>query len=136
MDLDKARDFIRVNHRAVLLTKHADGRPQLSPVTVGLDAEGRAIVSSRETAAKVRNLRRDPRATLCVMNDSFYGDWIQIEGETEVLSLPEAMEPLVGYYRDISGEHPDWDDYRAAMERDRRVLLRVTITRAGPDIHG
>ncbi|MER7210979.1 PPOX class F420-dependent oxidoreductase [Streptosporangium sp. NPDC000239] len=136
MDLDKARDFIRANHRAVLLTKHADGRPQLSPVTVGLDAEGRAIVSSRETAAKVRNLRRDPRATLCVMNDSFYGDWIQIEGETEVLSLPEAMEPLVGYYRDISGEHPDWDDYRAAMERDRRVLLRVTITRAGPDIHG
>ncbi|MFF4412528.1 PPOX class F420-dependent oxidoreductase [Streptosporangium sp. NPDC001559] len=136
MDLDKARDFIRVNHRAVLLTKHADGRPQLSPVTVGLDAEGRAIVSSRETAAKVRNLRRDPRATLCVMNDAFYGDWIQIEGETEVLSLPEAMEPLVGYYRDISGEHPDWDDYRAAMERDRRVLLRVTITRAGPDIHG
>ncbi|MFD0884390.1 PPOX class F420-dependent oxidoreductase [Streptosporangium algeriense] len=136
MDLDKARDFIRVNHRAVLLTRHADGRPQLSPVTVGVDAEGRAIVSSRETAAKVRNLRRDPRATLCVMQDSFYGDWIQIEGETEILSLPEAMEPLVGYYRDISGEHPDWDDYRAVMERDRRVLLRVTITRAGPDVHG
>lgn len=136
MDLDKARDFIRVNHRAVLLTKHADGRPQLSPVTVGLDAEGRAIISSRETAAKVRNLRRDSRATLCVMTDSFFGDWIQIEGETEILSLPEALEPLVDYYRDISGEHPDWDDYRAVMERDRRVLLRIDITRAGPDVHG
>ncbi|MEV7007108.1 PPOX class F420-dependent oxidoreductase [Streptosporangium sp. NPDC051022] len=136
MDLDKARDFIRDNHRAVLLTRHADGRPQMSPVTVGLDAEGRAIISSRETAAKVRNLRRDPRATLCVTTDAFFGPWIQIEGDTEVVSLPEAMEHLVSYYRDISGEHPDWDDYRAAMERDRRVILRIEITRAGPDIHG
>ncbi|GAA3094317.1 PPOX class F420-dependent oxidoreductase [Streptosporangium carneum] len=136
MDLDKARDFIRDNHRAVLLTRHADGRPQMSPVTVGLDAEGRAIISSRETAAKVRNLRRDPRATLCVTTDAFFGPWIQIEGDTEVVSLPEAMEGLVSYYRDISGEHPDWDDYRAAMERDRRVILRIDITRAGPDVHG
>ncbi|MEV8630015.1 PPOX class F420-dependent oxidoreductase [Streptosporangium sp. NPDC051023] len=136
MDLDKARDFIRDNHRAVLLTWHSDGRPQLSPVTVGLDAEGNAIISTRETAAKVRNLRRDPRVALCVTTDAFFGAWIQIEGEVEIVSLPEAMETLVSYYRDISGEHPDWDDYRGAMERERRVILRIGITRAGPDIHG
>ncbi|MBG0826263.1 PPOX class F420-dependent oxidoreductase [Planomonospora sp. ID67723] len=136
MDLEKARAFIRDNHRAVLLTWHADGRPQMSPVTVGLDAEGYALISTRETAAKFRNVRRDPRVALCVTTDAFFGDWIQIEGTAEIVPLPEAMELLVNYYRDISGEHPDWDDYRAAMERDRRVMMRIDITRAGPDVHG
>ncbi|GGP92888.1 PPOX class F420-dependent oxidoreductase [Streptosporangium sandarakinum] len=136
MDLDRARDFIRDNHRAVMLTRRADGRPQMSPVTVGLDAEGRAVVSSRETAAKVRNARRDPNVALCVTTDAFFGPWIQIEGTAEIVSLPEAMEHLVSYYRDISGEHPDWDDYRAAMERERRVVMRIDLTRAGPDVHG
>lgn len=136
MDHDKARAFIRANHRAVMLTSHADGRPQLSPVTVGLDADGNPIVSTRETAAKVRNLRRDPRVSLCVTTDAFFGEWIQIDGTAEVVPLPEAMETLVSYYRDVSGEHPDWDDYRAAMVRDRRVILKISITRAGPDVHG
>lgn len=136
MDLARARDFLRENHRAVLVTHHADGRPQLSPVTVGVDDAGRAIISTRETAVKVRNLIRDPRASLCVMNDAFFGEWLQIDGEATVVHLPEAMELLVDYYRGISGEHPDWADYRAAMERDRRVVVRVTLTRAGPDFHG
>ncbi|GAA4202786.1 PPOX class F420-dependent oxidoreductase [Streptosporangium oxazolinicum] len=136
MDHDKAREFLRANHRAIMLTSHADGRPQLSPVVVGLDAEGNAIVSTRETAAKVRNLRRNPQVSLCVTTDAFFGGWIQIDGVAEIVSLPEAMDLLVGYYRDISGEHPDWDDYRAAMERERRVVLRIAITRAGPDVHG
>ncbi|WP_203984879.1 PPOX class F420-dependent oxidoreductase [Sphaerisporangium rufum] len=136
MDLDRAREFIRANHRAVMYTRHADGRPQLSPVTVGVDADGYVVVSTRETAAKTRNLRADPGVALCVMSDAFFGDWVQVEGTAEIVSLPEAMEPLVEYYRDISGEHPDWDDYRAAMERDRRVILRITLNRAGPDVHG
>ncbi|MCW2882737.1 MAG: hypothetical protein JWQ95_6837 [Sphaerisporangium sp.] len=136
MDLNKARDFIRNNHRAVMVTTHADGRPQTSPVSVGLDADGRVVVSTRETAAKTRNLRNNPAVTLCVMTDRFYGDWIQVDGTAEVVSLPEAMEPLVDYYRGISGEHSDWDDYRAAMTRDRRVIVRVDISRAGPDIFG
>ncbi|MER5647787.1 PPOX class F420-dependent oxidoreductase [Streptosporangium sp. NPDC002524] len=136
MDHDKAREFIRANHRAVMLTSHADGRPQLSPVVVGLDAEGNAIVSTRETAAKARNLRRNPQVSLCVTTDGFFGGWIQVDGVAEIVALPEAMDLLVGYYRDISGEHPDWDDYRAAMERERRVVLRIAITRAGPDVHG
>ncbi|HEY8473969.1 MAG TPA: PPOX class F420-dependent oxidoreductase [Natronosporangium sp.] len=136
MDLDAARDFLRKHHRAVMATHHPSGRLQLTPVTVGIDAAGRAIVSTRETARKTRNLARDPRVVLCVMNDGFFGEWIQIEGEAEIVHLPEAMEPLVDYYRRIAGEHPDWADYRAAMERDRRVLVRITLTSAGPDFHG
>jgi PPOX class probable F420-dependent enzyme len=136
VDLDDARGFLAQHHRAVLSTRRSDGGPQLSPVTVGVDDEGRAVVSSRETAAKTKNLRRDPRAALVVMQDGFYGEWIQIDGGVEVVSLPEAMDGLVEYSRRISGEHPDWGDYRAAMERERRVLLRMTIERAGPDWHG
>ncbi|GAA4698943.1 PPOX class F420-dependent oxidoreductase [Phytohabitans rumicis] len=136
MDLDRALDFVRHNHRAVLTTYHRDGRAQVSPVTVGTDEAGHVIVSTRETAAKTRNLARDPRALLCVMNDGFYGDWIYVEGTATIVHLPEALEPLVDYYRGISGEHPDWDDYRAAMVRDRRVLLRITPTHAGPDHWG
>jgi PPOX class probable F420-dependent enzyme len=136
MDVEQAREFLRANHRAVLGTYHPDGRTQLSPVTVGVDSGGHAVISTRETAVKVRNLRRDPRATLCVMNDGFYGNWLLIEGDATVVSLPEAMEPLVTYYRDVSGEHPDWDDYRAAMVRDRRVIVRITLDRVGPTRHG
>ncbi len=136
MDIGQALDFIRDNHRAVLLTWHAGGRPQLSPVTAGVDEEGRVVISTRETAVKTRNLRRDPRAVLCVMTDRFYGPWIQVEGTAEIISLPEAMDHLVSYYRRISGEHPDWDDYRAAMVRDKRVIVRITPHRAGPDVHG
>jgi PPOX class probable F420-dependent enzyme len=136
MDMDRARDFVRRHHRAVLTTYHPDGRAQLSPVLVAVDEDGRLIVSTRETAIKTHNLRRDPRAVLCVFTEAFFGDWLLVEGEAEILSLPEAMEPLVGYYRGISGEHPDWDDYRAAMVRDRRVLIRIAITKAGPDTLG
>lgn len=136
MDFDVARDFVRRHHRAVLVTYHPDGRSQVSPVTVGVDGAGHLVISTRETATKVRNLTRDPRAVVCVLTDAFYGDWVYVEGRAQVVHLPEAMQPLVDYYRDISGEHPDWDDYRAAMVRDRRVLVRITITRAGPDRHG
>jgi PPOX class probable F420-dependent enzyme len=108
----------------------------MSPVTVGVDGRGRLEISSRETAVKTRNIRRDPRVWLCLINDGWYGEWMSVDGRADVLTLPEAMEPLVEYYRRAAGEHPDWDDYRAAMERERRVLLRVTIERAGPDVSG
>jgi PPOX class probable F420-dependent enzyme len=108
----------------------------MSPVTVGLDGAGRAIIASAETTYKVRNLRRDPHATLCVFVEAFTGPWVQIEGTAEVVTLPEAMEPLVDYYRRLAGEHPDWEDYRRAMIDDRRALIRITIERAGPDRHG
>jgi PPOX class probable F420-dependent enzyme len=136
MDLDAALDFLKENHRAILVTFRRDGGLQTSPVGAVTDAEGYAVISSRETAYKVHNLRRDPRATLCVMNDGFYGRWIQVDGRAEIMSLPEAMEPLVDYYRRAAGEHPDWDDYRAAMHKEQRCLIRIQIERAGPDRAG
>jgi PPOX class probable F420-dependent enzyme len=136
MDIDAAREFVRRHHRAVLTTYYPDGRAQLSPVLVGVDEAGHVVISTRETATKTRNVAADPRVVLCVLTDAFYGDWVLIEGRADVVRLPEAMQPLVDYYRGISGEHPDWDDYRAAMVRERRVLLRVSVTRAGPDRHG
>ena len=119
MQLNQARTFIDQNHRAVMTTYRRDGSLQLSPVIVGVDSEGRAIVSTRETAYKTRNLRRDPRVSLCIFADQFFGKWIQIDGSAEILSLPEAMEPLVQYYKTVVGEHPDWEDYRAAMVREK-----------------
>jgi len=136
MDVEQARQFLRENHNAVVCTIRKNGEPALSPIAVGVDEEGFAIISSRETAYKVQHLRRDPRAWLCVLNPRFYGEWVLIQGTATIVSLPEAMEPLVEYYRRISGEHPDWDDYRAAMERDRRVIIRIAIERAGPDRRG
>ncbi len=135
MDLDRAREFIRSHHRAVIAVRRRDGGPQLSTITVGLQ-DGFAVISSRETAYKVKALRRDPRVSLCVLSDNFFGEWIQVDGRAEIVSLPEAMELLVDYYRGISGEHPDWDDYRNAMEQQRRVIIRITLERAGPDRHG
>jgi PPOX class probable F420-dependent enzyme len=136
MDLDQAREVIREQHRAVLATIRGDGTPQMSPVLVAVDDEGRVLVSTREAALKVRNLRRDPRSWLCVLPDGFFGRWIQVEGRTEIVSLPDAMDGLVDYYRRVSGEHENWDDYRAAMQREQRVLLRIELTRAGPDRAG
>jgi PPOX class probable F420-dependent enzyme len=136
VNADEVREFLKTNHRAVLATRRRDGGVQLSPVLVVADAEGRVVISSRETALKVKNLRRDPYASLCIMNDRFWGPWAQAEGPVTIVSLPEAMDGLIDYYRRASGEHPDWDDYRAAMERDRRVLVRMTIERAGPNVEG
>ena len=136
MDLDTAREFVRGNSNAVLTTLRKDGTPQMSPINVAVDGDGRFVISSRETAYKVKNLRRGPRAWLLVLNDAFYGQWVFLEGDVDIQSLPDAMEPLVDYYRTLSGEHPDWDDYRQAMVNERRVVLRITIDRAGPSRAG
>ena len=132
MGPDDAREFVARNHRAVLITRRVAGGVQTSPVLVGIDDAGKLVISTREGAYKTRNLRRDPTAVLCVFSDDFFSRWMQIEGTAQIVSLPEAMEGLVDYYRRISGEHPDWDDYRRAMQRDRRVLVRVSIDAAGP----
>ena len=136
MDAEGARAFLREHHRGVLVTSRRDGKPQTSPVTAAVDAEGLVVVSSRETAMKVKNLERSPWGALCALTDRFFGEWVQVEGPVEIVRLPEAMDLLVDYYRSVAGEHPDWDDYRAAMERERRVLLRMTIERAGPNVAG
>jgi PPOX class probable F420-dependent enzyme len=133
---EDALEFIRRNGRAVLATRRRDGSPQLSPVLAVVDAQSRVVISTRETAIKTVNLRRNPHASVCVMSERFFGEWHTVDGSVEIVSLPEAMEPLVDYYRRSVGEHPDWDDYRRAMERERRVLLRLTVERSGPTTEG
>ena len=132
MTPDQAREFVTNNHRAVMITRRSAGGLQTSPVTVGIDSDGKVVISSREAAYKVRNLRRQPTATVCVFTDAFFGPWVQIEGTVEIVPLPEAMEGLIDYYRRISGEHPDWDDYRRAMVDQRRVLIRLSVDNVGP----
>ncbi len=136
MEISAAVDFVRQHHHAVLATLKKDGTPQLTPVTASVDAEGHVLVSSRETAYKTKNLRRDPRVWLTVFTDAFYGEWVQLEGTVEVVSLPDAMEGLVDYYRSVRGEHPDWDEYRSVMVSDQRCLITITLTKAGPAKHG
>jgi PPOX class probable F420-dependent enzyme len=136
MDLDRAREFMRENRRAILATRRRDGTVQMSPVIVNVDGEGRAIISSRETAIKVKNLRRDSYAQLCVFAEQWPGPWIGVDGVAEILSLPEAMDPLIDYYKRFPGENPEWDDYRERMRREKRVLIRIELERAGPDRQG
>ena len=125
-------EFLRPRHRVLLTTRRRDGGLQLSPVSAGVDAAGRVVVSTYPARAKAANARRDPRVSLCVLSDDWDGPWVQVDGTAEVLDLPEALEPLVEYYRSISGEHPDWPEYRAAMTRQGKALLRVSMERWGP----
>lgn len=132
--VDRARllEFVRPRHRGILATNRSDGRPQLSPVTFGTDPDGRIVVSTYPARAKTHNLRRDPRASICVLSDEWNDAWVQVEGTAEVLDLPAALEPLVDYFRGISGEHPNWDEYRAAMTKQGKSLIRLTIQRWSP----
>ena len=132
VDRTALEEFLRPRHKAVLVTRRSGGGVQLSPVICGVDREGRVVVSTYPQRAKAANARRDPSVSLCVLSDDFDGPWVQVDGRAEVLDLPEALEPLVDYYRAISGEHPDWDEYRAAMARQGKSLLRVTVERWGP----
>jgi PPOX class probable F420-dependent enzyme len=125
-------DFLRPRHHALLVTRRRSGGVQLSPVTCGVDGEGRIVVSTYPQRAKVVNARRAPAVSLCVLSDEWDGPWVQIDGTAEVLDLPEALEPLVDYYRAISGEHPDWNEYREAMSRQGKSLVRVTVSEWGP----
>lgn len=136
MDLDTARSFVQQNRRAVLATRRRDASPQLSLVVAGLDDAGRLMISTRETALKTKNMRRDPRVSLLFFTERFFGEQVQMDGSASIVSLPGAMDLLVDYYRRLSGEHPDWDDYRSAMQREKRVMALVTIERAGPDKRG
>lgn len=135
MEISDALDYVRDNSRAVIATHRPDGTPQMSPVTVGV-LDDQVVMSTRETAYKVKQLRADPRAYLCVFPDKWMGRWVQLNCTTDIVSLPDAMDTLVEYYRTLSGEHPDWDDYRRAMVEDQRCIVRFHIERAGPDLVG
>ncbi|MFJ9636800.1 PPOX class F420-dependent oxidoreductase [Streptomyces sp. NPDC101178] len=132
VDLDELLAFVRPRHRAVLLTTRADGRPQGSPLTCGVDDAGRIVMSTYPQRAKTRNAKRDERVSVIVLSDEWDGPWVQVDGVAEVLDVPESVEPLVEYFRNISGEHPDWDEYRAAMVKQGKSIIRVTPERWGP----
>ncbi|MCL6095421.1 MAG: PPOX class F420-dependent oxidoreductase [Actinobacteria bacterium] len=136
MDIAQALEIARIQHHCVLATYRRDGSLQLSPVLAGVDSDGKVVISTRETAMKTRNLLRDPRASLCVLPDGFFGRWVQIDANVDIVHLPEAMDGLVALYRQISGEHPNWDEFREAMHIERRVLLRLNVEHAGPDRAG
>ena len=129
---DELLEFIRTRHHAIVITVRGDGRPQASPVTCGVDDEGRIVIATYPERAKTRNARRDPRVSVLFLSDDFGGAWVQVDGIGEVLDVPDAVEPLVDYYRAISGEHPDWPEYREAMLKQGKSLLRVTPDRWGP----
>ena len=136
MDIEEAIAFTATNHRGILSTRRRDGRPQMSPIAVAPGAAGTVLISTRATAMKAKNVERDPNVSVCAFTDGWYGSHVQLDGTATILRLPDAMEPLVEYYRSIAGEHPDWDDYRAAMEREQRVLLQIAVTDAGPNAAG
>lgn len=137
MDRDQALEFLRSNSHSILATTRRDGRPQLSPVDVTVNAQGQVVLSSRLTAMKVKNLLREPYASVCAITPAFYGEWCQVEGPVQVVELPEAMDGLIDYYRRAAGkEHPDWDDYREAMVREQRVLVVMDVERTGPSVSG
>ncbi len=132
VDRAEMEEFVRPRHRGVLLTIRRDGRPQSSLVTLGLDTSGRVVVSSYPERAKSVNAKRNPAASMMIMSDEFGGEWIQLDGTAEVLDMPEALDGLVEYFRVISGEHPDWDEYREAMAHQGKCLIRLTIDQWGP----
>jgi PPOX class probable F420-dependent enzyme len=132
VDREALLSFIRPRHRATLLTRRSDGTPQMSPVTCGVDEDGRIVVSTYPQRAKAINARREPNVSLVVHSDDWDGPYVQVDGRAEVIDMPDAVEPLVEYFRCISGEHPDWDEYRDAMRRQGKSLIRVTIERWGP----
>jgi PPOX class probable F420-dependent enzyme len=132
VDLPELLEFVRPRHHLLLATTRRDGRPQVSPVSGGVDEQGRIVISTYPARAKTRNAERDARVSVVVLSDEWDGPWVQVDGDAEVLHMPEAEDALVDYYRCIAGEHPDWDEYRAAMRIQGKSLIRVTPTRWGP----
>ncbi|WP_419994095.1 PPOX class F420-dependent oxidoreductase [Streptomyces boninensis] len=132
VDREALLDFVRTRHRGILITRRADGSPQASPLTCGVDDSGRIVVSTYPERAKTRNVRRDPQASILVLSDEWNGPWVQVDGPADVVDATEDVEPFVEYFRNISGEHPDWDEYRAAMLKQGKSLIRITPERWGP----
>lgn len=137
VEIDRAKEFLRKHHWGILATRRKNGNLQMSPVTVGLDSQGRAIISSRETAFKVNNLRRDPHAALCAITSSFHGEgWVQIDGSAEIISLPNALDTLIYLQRQAYGEHKSWPEFHERMVREKRVIIQITIESVGPKVRG
>ena len=132
VDFDQLLEFVRPRHQWVLVTERTDGRPQISPVTGGVNSYNKLVVATYPQRDKVHNLRRNPDVSVCVLSDHFGGAWVQVDGKATVADLPDAMDGLIEYFRAVSGEHPDWEEYRAAMERQGKCLISIEIECWGP----
>lgn len=124
--------FLRGNNKAIVMTTRDNGLPQMSPVAYGVDAQGRIVISTYPDRAKAVNARKRTNVSLCTLGKDFDDPWVQVNGQVEVIDIPESIEPLVEYFRSISGEHPDWEEYRQAMAKQNKSLLRITIDSWGP----
>lgn len=137
MEITDVQKFLRDNHRGVLVARKRDGWPQITLVTPGIDAEGRVIITSRGTTYKVKNIRRDPRVSMLIMGEQFSGSkYVQIQGTAEVISQPEAIDILIYWHRQVRGEHKSWDEYRARMKEEQRVIIRINVEKSGPNTRG
>jgi PPOX class probable F420-dependent enzyme len=133
VDIPDAQRFLQQNHRACIAVRQKDGWPQMTFVSPGIDAEGRVIITSRSRTYKVKHLRRDPRVSLLVFGEQYSGSkFVQIHGRAEIIELPDAMDTLVYWYKQVRGEHKSWDDYKRQMADEKRVIIRVTIEKVGP----
>ncbi len=137
MEITDAQKFLKANHRGVLVARKQDGWPQITLVSPIIDAEGHVIITARGTTYKVKNIRRDPRVSLLVMGEQFHGSkYIQIHGTAEIVPLPQAMDLLIDWHRQLKGEHPNWDEYREKMREEQRVIVRINIEKVGPNKRG
>lgn len=132
VDRDGLTEFLRPRHNGLVITTRADGVPQASPVTCGVDEQGRIVVSTYPQRAKARNARRNPDVSIVVLSDNFGDAWVQVNGTAELINAADDVEPLVDYFRCIAGEHSDWDEYREAMVKQGKTLLRITPVSWGP----
>lgn len=132
VDRDELEAFLADRHRYVLVTTRADGRPQVSPVTGAIDADGRMLIATYPTRAKAKNLRRDGTCSVMVLSDEFHGPWVQVHGRAQVLDGDEGVEALIDYYRAATGEHDDWAEYRRAMRDRGKVCIAITVEDWGP----
>jgi PPOX class probable F420-dependent enzyme len=133
LEIADAQKFLQANHRACIAVRQKDGWPQLTFVSPGIDPQGRVIITSRGTTYKVKHLRRDPRVSLLIFGDQYSGSrFVQIHGTAEIIEQPEAMDMLIYWYKQIRGEHQNWDEYRNRMQDEKRVIIRVNIEKVGP----
>lgn len=137
MQIDEVQEFLADNHRGVLVARKRNGSPQMTLVTPAVDAAGRVVISARGNTYKVRNLRRDPRASLLVMGEKFNGSrYYQVEGKAEVIALPDAMDPLMDAYERILGDKMKPDETRRKIIDEDRVIIRIEIENVGPQNRG
>lgn len=133
MEIADAQEFLKQNHRGVLVARKKDGSLQMALVSPTIDADGKVIITSRDSTYKVKNIRRNPQISLLVFGEQFNGSkYIQIEGKAEIIEHPRAMDIVLDWHRQIRGEPADWEEVRKKTLAEGRIAMRVTIEKVGP----